>query len=85
VALYDARETVQRATGPLPPSFLAALQAVGDASCLEAIATAYSRAGATDARWRQQLAETFTAIARRERVTRRHPAFRRALARMGAA
>src|SRR5699024_4413329 len=35
VALYDLRETVEETADPLPPSFLAAITVVGDASCLE--------------------------------------------------
>jgi hypothetical protein len=81
VALYDLRETIAAAAEPLPPSFLGALQAVGDESCLEGIAAAHVRAPAGQERWRYQLARTFQAIARRERLTRRHAAVRRALAR----
>lgn len=80
VALYDLRETVDRAAEPLPPSFLAALRVVGDASCLEPIAAAFARAPEDADRWRHQLADVFHAIARRERITRRHVAMRRALA-----
>lgn len=81
VALYDLRETVARADGPLPPSFLGALQVIGDESCLEAIAAAHTRAAAAQERWRFQLARTFHTVARRERLTRKHSAVRRALAR----
>jgi hypothetical protein len=79
IALYDLRETVERSTTPLPPSFLAAMHAVGDASCLEPIATAFARA-ATNDRWRHQLAQAFHAVAKRERLTTKHSAIRRALA-----
>lgn len=79
IALYDLRETVEGTTAPLPPSFLAAIHAVGDASCLEPIATAFARAAQHD-RWRHQLAQTFHAVAKRERLTRKHSAIRRALA-----
>jgi hypothetical protein len=44
VAVYDLRETLEGADGPLPATFLAALQAVGDESCLEPIAAAWTTA-----------------------------------------
>jgi HEAT repeat protein len=81
VALYDVRETLAQADGPLPVGFLAALGAIGDASCLEPIAIAYSRAGAVAQGpgdwWRQHLKQTFREIIERERLTRRHAAVRR--------
>jgi hypothetical protein len=81
VALYDLRETIERAAEPLPPSFLGAVQVIGDESCLEAIAAAHARAGVSQERWRYQLARAFQAVARRERLTKKHSAVRRALAR----
>ena len=73
LALYDLRESV--ATGvPLPVEFLAALAVIGDQSCLETLAAAHAR-GQEERRddwWRDHLAETFRAIVRRERLTRRH-------------
>ena len=80
VALYDLRESFSDAGGPLPASFLAAVHAVGDASCLDTLADAMARAGVRDAAWRQQLAAAFHAVARRERLTRRHAVMKRALA-----
>jgi hypothetical protein len=77
VAVYDLRETIEGARGPLPVSFLAALHVVGDASCLEPLAAAYARTGIANARWRHQLGEAFLAIARREKVTRRHATMKR--------
>lgn len=79
VALYDLRESLEQADEPLPVSFLAAVHVVGDRSCLEALAAAYSRG--TDARWRQQIAVAFTAVAKRERLTRRHAEMKRIAAR----
>jgi hypothetical protein len=76
VAVYDLRETIEAARGPVPVSFLAALHVVGDPSCLEPLAAAYAKAG-SDARWRHQLGEAFQAIARREKVTRRHAVMKR--------
>lgn len=75
IALYDLRETVAKAAEPLPPSFLAALHAVGDASCLEAIAAAYD--SSWEPRWQAQLREAFQAIVRREHLTRRSAAMKR--------
>lgn len=77
VALYDLREALERTEEPLPAPFLAALQTVGDASCLEPIAAAFGRAA--DSSWRASLARTFHAIVRRERLTKRHAAVRKAM------
>jgi HEAT repeat protein len=79
IALYDLRETFERSDRPLPSSFLGALQTIGDDSCLEPLAAAFSRAG-SDARWQHRLAQAFREIVKRERVTKRHSALRRALA-----
>ena len=79
IALYDLRETVERTANPLPTSFIGALQIVGDESCLEPLAIAFARKGA-DARWQHQLAQAFQEIVKRERITARHSALRRALA-----
>jgi len=81
VAVYDLRESVQDAKEHLPTSFLAALHVVGDQSCLEPLAAAYARADPADAWWRTQLAGAFRAIARRERITRRHLLLKRIEAR----
>ncbi|MDQ3347085.1 MAG: hypothetical protein M3545_03880 [Acidobacteriota bacterium] len=81
VAVYDLRETIEEARGPLPVSFLAALHVVGDESCVESLAGAYARTPADEARWRHQLGAAFRAIARREKITRRHAAFKRVAAR----
>jgi len=70
LGLYDLREALERAIGPLPVEFLAALALIGDASCLEAIAIAHGRT--TDRWWREHLADAFQAIVTRERLTRRH-------------
>jgi len=77
IAVYDLRESVHDTKGHLPTSFLAALHVVGDQSCLEPLAGAYARADPADAWWRAQLAAAFRAIARRERVTRRHVVVKR--------
>lgn len=78
LGLYDIREALERTKEPLPVEFLAALGAVGDASCLEAIALAY--AGSTRPRedwWRAHLAESFRVIVSREKLTRRHAVIRK--------
>jgi hypothetical protein len=83
VALYDLRESIPTGGEPLPPSFLAALHVIGDETCLDPLAAAW--ASARDERWRHQLAGAFKAIASRERVSKRHAAARRILARVPAA
>lgn len=80
LALYDLRETLAVVPGPLPVGFLAALERVGDASCLDDLAAAYLRArAARDAWWIEHLASAFHAIFRRERLTRRSAALKRVL------
>ena len=81
LAVYDLRETVAGVHGPLPLSFLSALHVVGDESCLEALATAYSQSPAEGLHWRHQLVAAFRAIAKRERITKRHPLMKRLAAR----
>lgn len=76
VAVYDLRETLAAAREPLPATFVAALHAVGDESCLEPIGAAWAAADA-DETWRQQLAAAFAAIVKREKITRRSAIFRR--------
>ena len=81
LGLYDLRETVASSDAALPPAFLAAMRMVGDASCVDPLGTALARARPEDLWWRHQLASALRGIARRERLTRRHPAIRRAIAR----
>jgi hypothetical protein len=81
VALYDLRETIAEASEPLPVSFLAAVQEIGDASCLEPLAAAAARAASGDAWWRDHLQDAMHAIVKRERITRRHAVMRRIAAR----
>lgn len=75
VAVYDLRETLETASAALPATFMAALHAVGDESCLEPIATAWD--ASSDEVWRHQLQAAFTAIVSRERLTRRSPVLKR--------
>lgn len=89
VALYDLRETIESGE-PAPVEMLAALEAVGDRTCLEPIASAYARlAGAapgfdgnapgagTSDWWRDHLARVFRLIAARERLSDRHAVVKR--------
>ena len=46
VALYDLRESIERAEEPLPADFLEAVALIGDASCLEPVATAFVQSAA---------------------------------------
>jgi hypothetical protein len=85
IALYDLRETIEASDGPLPTSFLSAMRAVGDTSCVESLAAALSRAPRDDLWWRHQLASALRAIAKRERVTKRHASMKKVLTRWPAA
>jgi hypothetical protein len=77
-ALYDLRESIATAPGPLPIGFIAAASLVGDVTCLEPLAAAYVRSTtARDTWWRAHLADAFRAIQRRDRVPPRHPALKR--------
>lgn len=81
LALYDLRDSLLEPER-LPVAFLAALEEIGDATCLETLAAAYeasSRSG--DAWWREHVAAAFRAIVAREGLTRRHAALKRAIAR----
>jgi len=81
LALYDLRDSLLD-PDRLPVAFLAALEEIGDATCLETLAAAYdasSRSG--DAWWREHVAAAFRAIVLREGLTRRHTAVKRTMAR----
>lgn len=75
IALFDLRETVERAKEPVAMEFLAALEAIGDGSCVDAVARAY--ASSQDKWWRGHLAHAFRAIVSREQLTLRHVAIKR--------
>jgi hypothetical protein len=81
LALYDLRESLESAEARLPVEFLAALSAVGDASCVEAVAAAHARS--RDGWWRAHLALAFRAIVTREGLTRRHGVIRKIVKRWG--
>jgi len=87
LALYDLRESLDRAAAPLPVEFLAALSQIGDASCLEAIAAAYAQAPGSSRGlgdwWRRHLARAFHTIVKRERLTPRHQLIRKIAKRWG--
>jgi hypothetical protein len=76
VALYDLREAFDAAHAPLPPEFVTAAAAIGDATCLEPMARAWSRTTA-DGSWRQQLSDAASAIVDRLRLTARHQTVKR--------
>jgi len=81
LALYDLRDSLLEPER-LPIAFLAAIEEIGDSSCVEMLAAAYdasSRSG--DTWWREHLASAFRAIVQREGLTRRHAAIKRALSR----
>jgi hypothetical protein len=76
VALYDLRESLaDDAARKVMPSFLAALQLVGDESCLEPLMALSERTD--DERQRHQLQATFNAIVRRERIGPRNRVLKR--------
>ena len=85
LALYDVREALEHADGPLPAGFLAAAAAVGDISCLDPLAAAWIASPVAHRWWREHLAEAFRAIVSRERLTRRHPALKKILEKRPAA
>jgi hypothetical protein len=76
VALYDLREAFDEATGALPLDFLAAVTAIGDASCLEPMARAWA-AAPHETWWRDRLAGAARDIMRRTRLTARHAVVKR--------
>jgi len=71
LALFDLRETLDGAEGPLPGGFVEAAAAIGDASCLEPLARAWA-AAPRDAVWRTRLQTTARDILRRARLTGRN-------------
>lgn len=79
VALYDLRESLERAEEPLSADFLQALALIGDPASLEPVAAAFVQSAAMpDAEaWRRGVADTFQAIVTREGITPRHAALRR--------
>ena len=79
VALYDLRETIERAEGG-PVELLAAVERIGDAASLEAIAAAHARlwsAPGSEGWWRAHLVTAFRGIVAREGLTERHAVIKR--------
>jgi hypothetical protein len=74
LALYDARETLSSTLAPLPSGFLEAIERVGDASCLEPLARAWS--STRDAGWRTRLAQTARQIVARSKLDGRNAAMK---------
>jgi hypothetical protein len=70
LALYDARDSFSTALAPLPPGFLDAVGRVGDASCLEPLARAWS--ASQDQRWRDQLSDAARQILVRSKLGSRN-------------
>jgi hypothetical protein len=76
LALFDLRETFDTTPKPLPDDFLMAVDALGDASCLEPLARAWAVAP-YDPTWRARVSTTAAAIAKRARITARSAAMKR--------
>lgn len=81
LAVFDLRDTFERASARLPLGFVAAIEMVGDASCLPALAAAWQQV--EDGWMRDHIASAFQAIMQKEGLTRRHAAVRKALERAG--
>jgi hypothetical protein len=81
VALYDLREALSQTRMPLPVSFLSAVHAVGDRSCLEPLARAFAQAAAPEDWWRGQLAAAFRVVMTREKLTRRSAVIKKVVVR----
>lgn len=76
VAVYDLRESFDRAGAPLPADFLTAVSRVGDDSCLEPMARAWA-AAPHEPWWRSRLMESAADIVTRQKLTGRHATLRR--------
>lgn len=85
LALYDLKETFETAREALPVELLGAMAELGDSSCLDAIASAYTRsleAGlAVDDWFLARLTDVFRTIAAREQITRRTAVGKKVVAR----
>lgn len=80
LGMYDLRETLEQARGPLPVGFLSAAAVVGDTACLTPIAAAWMHTSPEDRWWRDHLADAFRSIVTREGLTRRHAVLTKILA-----
>jgi len=83
VAMYDLRESLERAAGALPDDFIAAAELVGDVSCLAPIVGALASAPIDiemrDHRRQDALRAAGRAIVQREHLTKRHAAIKKLL------
>jgi hypothetical protein len=70
LALYDLRDSFSTALAPLPLGFLDAIGRVGDASCLEPLARAWS--ASQDEHWRDQLSDAARQILVRSKLGSRN-------------
>lgn len=86
IALYDLRETFAQTHAPLPATYLTAVHVLGDESCLEPIAAAWTVSpGEARAHWRSLLEAAARTIVTREKISRRSAAWKRLTARFPAA
>ena len=76
VAVYDLRESFDRANAPLPGDFLAAAARVGDDTCLEPMARAWA-GSRHEPWWRSRLMEAAADIVARLKLTGRHATLKR--------
>jgi hypothetical protein len=76
VAVYDLRESFDRARTPLPGDFLAAAARVGDDSCLEPMARAWAESR-NEPWWRSRLMESAADIVARLKLTGRNATMKR--------
>lgn len=76
VAVYDLRESFDRARTPLPADFLAAASRVGDESCLEPMARAWAETK-SEPWWRSRLMETAADVVARLKLTGRSATLKR--------
>jgi hypothetical protein len=76
VAVYDLRESFDRARTPLPADFLAAAARVADESCLEPMARAWASAKG-EPWWRSRLMETASDLVTRLKLTGRNAMMKR--------
>lgn len=77
MALYDLRETLETAAGPLPMDFVNAARRIGDAACVESLGAAWAAASPKETWWRSSLSGAARAIVSREGLTARHAAIKR--------
>jgi hypothetical protein len=77
LALYDLREAFEGARAPLPMGFVVAITGIGDRSCLESLARAWTAVTPEHTSWRAQIARAFSEIANRDAVGRQSAALKK--------